>query len=73
MLIRFNKDIFFFNKVQLMKIMEEFKNGDIITIDGTKAKFIDQDIYITLMDLKNNLVDDNIEIELKNITFNKTI
>ncbi len=73
MLIRFNKDIFFFNKAQLMKIIEEFKNGDIITIDGTKANFIDQDIYLTLIELENNFVDDNIEIELKNITFNKTI
>ncbi len=72
-LVKLNKDIFFFNKPQLMKIIEEFKNGDIITIDGTKAKFIDQDIYLTLIELKSNLVNDNIEIELKNITLNKTI
>ena len=66
-LIQFNKDIFYFNKSELMQNLASLKSGDIVFIDGSKTSFIDHDIYLTLEEFQNEAKSRNINIEFKNI------
>ena len=70
MLINLNKDIYFMNKSQIKEIIVDLKAGDEVFIDGTKAKFIDHDIFSILLEFKKNAKLRNIEVEFKNINKN---
>ncbi len=71
-MIKLNKDIFFFNKAELMGRLMEIEKGDSVIIDGSKANFIDFDIYTTLQEFikESNLNGSN--IEQKGISIEKT-
>ena len=71
-LIQFNKDIFYFNKAELIQKLSSINEGDVVFIDGVKSGFIDHDIYLTLEEFKKEVVKRNIFIELKGISKNKT-
>lgn len=66
-LIQFNKDIFYFNKSELMQNLAALKAGDMVLIDGTKTTFIDHDIFLTLEEFQAEAKVRHINIEFKNI------
>ncbi len=67
-LLKMNKDVFFYNRAELMKILSTVKDGDYLIIDGTKATFIDHDIYLAIDDFVNqDCIQRGIDVELKGI------
>ncbi|MCP9767889.1 SulP family inorganic anion transporter [Lacihabitans sp. LS3-19] len=70
-MIKFNKDVFFYNKAKLVEILAEIKDGETVFIDASKASFIDHDIYLTLKDFKDSAQKRNITTEYKSITRKK--
>ncbi len=69
-LIKFNKDVFFLNKPKLKEILLSLQEGDEVFIDGTKANFIDHDVFNVLLDFKKNAKNKGISVEFKNINRN---
>jgi MFS superfamily sulfate permease-like transporter len=69
-LINLNKDIYFMNKSQIKDVLIDLKEGDEVYIDGTKAKFIDHDIFSILLEFKRNAKRKNIEVDFKNVSKN---
>jgi MFS superfamily sulfate permease-like transporter len=66
-LMKFTKDISFVNKGTLRRTLNKIPNYSSITIDGSQANFIDQDIRETISDFIEASKVKNIEVELKNI------
>lgn len=59
-----NKDVSFLNKASLRKFILHIKSDSTVTIDASKAKFIDHDILETLEDFLATAPDDNINVEV---------
>ncbi len=70
-LIQFNKDVFYFNKSELKLKLLSLEEGDYLFVDGTKASFIDHDIYLTLEEFQKEVKKRNIEVEFKGISRKK--
>lgn len=70
-LIQFNKDIFYFNKSELKQKLLSLHEGDYLFVDGTKASFIDHDIYLTLEEFQKEVKNRNITVEFKGISRKK--
>ncbi len=66
-LIQFNKDIFYFNKSELMQNLAALESGDVVLIDGSRTTFIDHDIFLTLEEFQAEAKSRHINIEFKNI------
>jgi MFS superfamily sulfate permease-like transporter len=66
-LIKFNKDVSFLNKPRIKEILMSLKEGDDVFIDGTKANFIDHDIFTILYDFKQNSIQKGITVDFKKI------
>lgn len=66
-LITFNKDIFYFNKSELMQNLASLNSGDQVLVDGSKTTFIDHDIFLTLEEFQTEAKVRHINIEFKNI------
>jgi len=64
-LMRFNKDLTFVNKSELRTKLRNLPNGSHVLIDGTKALYIDHDIYEALDDFKQLAPYKGIHVELK--------
>jgi MFS superfamily sulfate permease-like transporter len=60
----FNKDVSFLNKALLRKFILCIEANSSVTIDASKANFIDHDILETVEDFLATATDDNITIEL---------
>lgn len=71
LLIFFNKDIYFFNRAEVMSALEKIEEGDVVFINGNTADFIDQDIFITLQEFAENAKERNLIITLDGISPNK--
>jgi MFS superfamily sulfate permease-like transporter len=74
MIIHFKKDVFFYNRAELMKLFSQLEEGDELTLDGTKVDFIDHDIFLAIQDFatlaeKKGIKVNVIEITRKKITF----
>ena len=63
-LIRFNKDASFIHKAEIIKALNQVPENARVIIDGTKAWFIDHDVYQMVEDFKNTAINRNIETEL---------
>jgi MFS superfamily sulfate permease-like transporter len=66
-LVKFNKDVYFLNKPKIKEVLMNLQEGDELLIDGTKAQFIDHDIYSILEEFKIGAKDRNIAVTFKNI------
>ncbi|MEY2666202.1 MAG: hypothetical protein RLZZ384_373 [Pseudomonadota bacterium] len=62
-LLSLNKDVSFLNKAVLRKFILSIEENSFVTIDTTKALFIDHDILETIEDFLATASDDNIQIE----------
>ncbi|MDX2128739.1 MAG: SulP family inorganic anion transporter [Chloroherpetonaceae bacterium] len=66
-LIRFNKDMSFVNKAELKECLIQIPDKSLVCIDGTKAIFIDNDIYDVINDFQESAKYKEITIETRNI------
>jgi MFS superfamily sulfate permease-like transporter len=66
-LMRFTKDVSFINKGTIREIFNKIPAFSSLTIDGTKATFIDFDVRDTIEDFIETSKVKNIQVELKNI------
>ncbi|MGI9213958.1 MAG: SulP family inorganic anion transporter [Methylococcaceae bacterium] len=67
-LLRLHKDVSFLNKPVLRDCIARINPDSHVMIDGSRAIFIDQDILETLQDFVYSAADDNISVELKNLS-----
>ena len=63
-LLSLNKDVSFLNKALLRKFILSIPEQSTVTIDASKAKFIDHDIMETIEDFLAAAPDDNIKVEV---------
>jgi MFS superfamily sulfate permease-like transporter len=63
-LLSLNKDVSFLNKALLRKFILSIPGQSTVTIDASKAKFIDHDILETIEDFLATAPDDNIIVEV---------
>jgi MFS superfamily sulfate permease-like transporter len=66
-LIKFNKDVSFLNKPRIKQILMTLKEGDEVYIDGSKANFIDHDIFNLLYEFKKGAKDKKITVEFNRV------
>jgi len=66
-LVRFNKDISFLNKSELKEALGSIPSDTRVLLDGTKAMFIDQDIYDIINDFSELAEHRGITIQQKNM------
>jgi MFS superfamily sulfate permease-like transporter len=69
-LVKFNKDVHFLNKPKIKEILMSIEQGDEVFIDGTRATFIDHDIFKILLDFKKSAKNQGINVEFKNVNRN---
>jgi MFS superfamily sulfate permease-like transporter len=65
-LLRLKKDVSFLNKAELRTILREIPDGSHVIIDGSRAKFVDNDIQETLKEFADTASMKDITVELKN-------
>lgn len=53
-LVQFTKDVSFLNKTRLRRVLADIPPGSEVVIDGTRAMFIDHDIYEIVQDFKES-------------------
>ncbi|MFN4146160.1 MAG: SulP family inorganic anion transporter [Runella sp.] len=70
-LIVFKKDVSFLNKARLTEILDSLQKGDKVFIDGTRAQFIDYDIYTVLEYFQQSASHRGLEVKLKGIVRRK--
>ncbi|MFI3185527.1 MAG: SulP family inorganic anion transporter [Methylococcaceae bacterium] len=63
-LLTLNKDVSFLNKALLRKFILSIPEQSTVTIDASKAQFIDHDIFETIEDFLTTAPDDNITVEI---------
>ncbi len=66
-LIKFNKDVSFLNKPRIKNILMSLKEGDEVLIDGSRANFIDHDIFTLLYTFKKGSKSKGIEVVFKKV------
>jgi MFS superfamily sulfate permease-like transporter len=71
LLMRFNKDVFFYNRAELMMNLSKLRSGDQMYIDGSKANFIDHDIFLLLEEFVEEAPRKGIEVTLKDVNRKK--
>ncbi len=64
-LLRFNKDLSFVNKTELKDKLASIPPDSNLIIDGTKATFIDNDVYDVVADFQESAKYNNVSVELK--------
>lgn len=66
-LVQFTKDVSFVNKTRLRTILHKIPRGAEVVIDGTRATFIDHDIYATIQDFEESAKHRGITVETRNL------
>lgn len=69
--IEFEKDLYFLSKPQLKEALGTLQPGDRVLIDGSKAPFIDHDIYNMLHDYSETAKVLGIKYELREVRLNR--
>lgn len=67
-LIRLTDEVSFLNKALLRRTFSEIPAGSYVLIDGTRSRFIDQDILETINDFRESAPNRNISVQLKQST-----
>ena len=65
-----NKDVSFLNKSLLRRFLSQINENSTVLIDASKAQFIDHDIIETIQDFIQAAPDDNIKVELQELSVN---
>ena len=64
-LIKFTKDVSFFNKPALVKTLDSIPNNSTLLLEGSIVKFIDHDVVELLNDYQKNASLKNITVDVK--------
>jgi carbonic anhydrase len=67
-LVLFKKDVSFLNKGHLKEVLDGLGKNDVVFIDGTRAQFIDHDIFTLLQEFKEDAFYRGIQVEFKGIS-----
>ncbi|MFT5884424.1 MAG: MFS superfamily sulfate permease-like transporter [Arcticibacterium sp.] len=70
-IIKFKKDIFFYNRVDLIKIFGNMKSGESLTLDGSDVDFIDHDIFLAIEDFVQDSERKGVDVNVIDITRTK--
>ncbi|MFQ3582377.1 MAG: SulP family inorganic anion transporter [Chloracidobacterium sp.] len=65
-LLRFNKDVTFVNKTELKRKLQSIPDGAILFIDGTRALYVDQDIFDVINEFRAASAYRNITVSTSN-------
>jgi len=63
--IRFTANVSFLNKARLKHVFEEVRPGGHVIIDGSQARYVDNDIIDTLTDFESLAANRDIKVEIK--------
>ncbi len=66
-LIQFTKDVSFMNKAKLRTVLRNIPNGAEVMVDGSRAMFIDHDIYEMVQDFKASAKFRDITVECRHL------
>ncbi|MEM6929495.1 MAG: SulP family inorganic anion transporter [Myxococcota bacterium] len=66
-LVQFTKDVSFVNKTRLRSVLQSIPKGAEVVIDGTRASFIDHDIYTTIEDFAKSAPYRDITVQTRNL------
>ncbi len=66
-LLRFNKDMSFVNKAELKRRLRKLPDQSRLIVDGTKALYVDGDIYETLKEFETSATFRGIALEYHNV------
>jgi len=66
-MLRFNKDLSFINKQELKRRLREVPDGARLIVNGTKALYVDRDVYETLEEFQTAAKYRQIEIEYHDV------
>lgn len=69
--VEFIKDVFFYNRSNLLKVFSELEEGDEIVLDGSKMDFIDHDIFLTIQEFVEDSSKRGIKVTTIDITRKK--
>jgi MFS superfamily sulfate permease-like transporter len=64
-LIKFTKDVSFFNKSTLVKNLETIPNDSTLLLEGSQVRFFDHDIIELISDFQKSAPVKNITVEIK--------
>ena len=64
-LIKFTKDVSFFNRSTLVKNLEAIPNNATLLLEGSQVRFFDHDIIELITDFQKSAVVKNINVEIK--------
>jgi MFS superfamily sulfate permease-like transporter len=65
--VKFKKDVSFLNKSRLHDLLATIPNGSSVVIDGTRAMFVDHDIYEVVDDFQRSAVHREIRVDVRNL------
>lgn len=71
-LVRLRKDVSFFSKPKLKNVFEHIPENASVTIDLTRAEFIDKDIIDTINEFSTNASDKNITVTVHKSLYNES-
>jgi MFS superfamily sulfate permease-like transporter len=66
-MLRFNKDLSFINKQEVKRRLREVPDGARLIVNGTKALYVDRDVYETLEEFQTAAKYRQIEIEYHDV------
>ncbi|MCB9678308.1 MAG: SulP family inorganic anion transporter [Alphaproteobacteria bacterium] len=66
-LVQFTKDVSFLNKTRLRRVLADIPPHSEVVIDGTRAMFIDHDIYEIVEDFKESAKHRDIRVECRRL------
>jgi SulP family sulfate permease len=69
--INLAEEVSFLNKGAILQLLNDIPENSRVTIDGTRSKIIDYDIYEIIKDFQSNAKSKKIELTLKGINLNK--
>ncbi len=70
-IVNFKKDVFFYNRAELIKIFSNLEEGDELTLDGRNVDFMDHDIFLAIEDFVRDADKKKIKVNVLDITRTK--
>lgn len=69
--VDFKKDVFFYNRAELIQVFSKLRSGDKLTLDGRNVDFMDHDIFLAIEEFVQEAGQKDIEVEVKEISRKK--
>lgn len=66
-LVKFNKDVSFLNKPRMKQVLMDLRPGDSVLFDGTRATFIDHDIFLIMKEFREAAPEKGIDVTFRSV------